>query len=247
MIFYSGRSMFDLQGRGNLQCFNKVTTNNQLTSNSCAAQVFKSLWLTSRKWLMHISWPISIGLALAIYFVEGYGFETLSACFVNRKWINLFFYVPLGIFSVATAIMFIWTLVYIVGVQTKISTEKSSLSIETGKSTSKGKIAAKTIKSQWRMIFFILVCMTSFIYFLIFNFVFKTETLTIGAGTVWLQEWLGCVAATTEGGQNVCSSISAKHLPPYAVLIIYDLLIDLLPIWMFIIFGMRLSLYRDWA
>ncbi|ORZ36316.1 hypothetical protein BCR44DRAFT_63469 [Catenaria anguillulae PL171] len=217
-------------------------------------------------------WPL--GWTLAAYLTQSIEYNTGVTCLVSSEKAMPFFFIPLIGIVGPSFVLHLVTFFFIgrASIRESESKDASQVTSQTGSKSAhdhyygssgpsqsqasanmrsggsnglrRGKHVAKAVKVQWRAL---LLALQLIICFGLFYATYRTQMQKLEnvAGENWFREWIRCLT-TERAGQDLCAARIVNDVPNYAIIFATDMVVSGSGIFLFVIFGLRMSVVYEW-
>ncbi|CAG8810978.1 34072_t:CDS:2, partial [Racocetra persica] len=208
---------------------------------------FHTVWNSNaigRKYLLlHLAgWGGPLVLTIIALATRAVMYQFATLCLVEQSKANLIFFYPLAAVVVPSFFIHMATFFHIAKISREDYKRKSG---ETSFSdiASHKRHVIQVLKIQWRALLLALLLLLTVIFYWIFYF-FELGDLSRGPSRQdFLGEWLTCIQQDL--GQDECSKIAAKYMPPFWLIIAAEMSTSLIGVELFCIFT-NISLWKEW-
>ncbi|KAJ1549394.1 hypothetical protein HK405_004193 [Cladochytrium tenue] len=117
------------------------------------------------------------------------------------------------------------------------------------KTLSQRRQVLQLLKLNWRALLLGLIYVVTYIIYVIFFNVVAVRISSASWATPWVQSWTACVVSdpgTDAEAQNNCAATFAGEVPSFGLIVFSNLLVSLIGVWLFLIFGLNLQIVYEW-
>ncbi|KAI9025807.1 hypothetical protein CLU79DRAFT_743176 [Phycomyces nitens] len=216
--------------------------------------VWNSSFFTNRYILLNaICWGIPTAIMCIALGLKSVKFEFANLCLVSIEHIFAIFFYPMAVIICPSFLLHIATFFYIAKIAIREGLESDmSQSLSNGDSAGMRPAKAKrhkhvitAVKIQWRALILAIAACGTVVFYWLFYMTQIPNLLNFSNNFEIALEWLTCMLESAGDHQNECVAIVRPYLPTFGLMVTAELLVSLVGIWLFAIFGKR-SLWREW-